>query len=66
MTEKLNNYQIAARIRAEKIKTFDPMFYRRNGKKGGSAKVPKGFAMMDPQDLKVVSAKGGSNAKKSN
>ena len=66
MTEKLNNYQIAARTRAEKIKTFDPMFFKRQGAVGGKAKVKKGFAMMDPQDHKAISAKGGSNAKKSN
>lgn len=28
------------------------------GKKGGSAKVPKGFAMMDKEKLKAASKKG--------
>ena len=34
---------------------------RRAGAKGGKAKVPKGFARMNHDRLKEVSAKGGKN-----
>jgi general stress protein YciG len=32
---------------------------RAMGRKGGSAQVPKGFAMMDKDKLKELSSKGG-------
>jgi len=67
MTERLSNNQIAARLRAEKRKTIDPMFFKRQGAIGGAAKVPKGFAKLDSETHKQVSSKGGkANNEKNN
>ncbi len=35
-------------------------FYHKIGSKGGSAKVPKGFALMDKEKVRDAGAKGGS------
>jgi len=35
-------------------------FYEVIGAKGGKAKVPKGFALMDPEKVSMAGAKGGS------
>ena len=35
-------------------------YYSKNGRKGGLAKVPKGFALMTPDKQREASAKGGS------
>jgi len=57
------------RNRSKAVKTIlerDPDFYKKNGQKGGKAKVPKGFAIMkekNPERLKEISQKG---AKESN
>lgn len=34
-------------------------WHSRNGKKGGSAKVKKGFAKMTPEKRKAAASKGG-------
>ena len=50
---KLNNRQIAARKRAQEMKLIDPMFYKRNGSKGGSVTgIAKGFGTMLPEQRK--------------
>ena len=44
---------------AEKNKASDPDFYRRIAAIGGKAKVPKGFAKMDPKKRAEAGRKGG-------
>jgi general stress protein YciG len=44
----------------QEILKRDPDHFKKIGAKGGSAKVPKGFAVMDKERLREVSAKGGS------
>lgn len=38
---------------------YGPDYYKVIGAKGGKAKVPKGFSVMDPHKHSVVSAIGG-------
>jgi len=37
---------------------------RESGRKGGLAKVKKGFAVLTPEKLREISSKGGSSVKK--
>lgn len=55
MNEKLSNYQKAARKRVEKELKADPNKYRTLGSQGGLAKVPKGFALLSPEQKKNIS-----------
>lgn len=41
----------------------DPDFYRNIGRRGGSAKVPKGFAL-NPELARTAAAKGGRISKR--
>lgn len=42
----------------------DPDFFRKAGSKGGSKRVPKGFALMSTEDHAAASRKGGRNGKR--
>lgn len=42
----------------------DPDYFKKLGKLGGKAKVPKGFAKMDKDRLSEVSSRGGSMPRK--
>lgn len=56
-----------ARKAREKNLAKDPDFYKKIGQKGGQNSRGGGFAYMaqhDPQRLREVSAKGGSNGRK--
>lgn len=44
----------------------DPDYFRKLGRAGGKAKVPKGFAKMDKDRLSEVSSRGGSMPRKKN
>lgn len=44
---------------AATIKAYNPNHYRTIGKMGGSAKVAKGFAMMDKAKVSEAGRKGG-------
>ena len=42
----------------------NPNHYAEMGAKGGSKKVPKGFAVMDKEKRKKANQKGGRNSRK--
>lgn len=46
------------------IKKYGQNFYKEIGKKGGSVKVPKGFAVMSPEKRSQCGSIGGRISKK--
>lgn len=54
---------------AEKMKAKDPDFYRKIALKAqeswrSNGRAPRGFAAMDPEELRAASAKGGRISKR--
>lgn len=45
-------------------KANDPSFYQKIGKLGGSARVPKGFAVMDKEKVRQAGRLGGSASRR--
>ena len=61
----LTKRQLAGRKAAETIKKkYGADFFANAGAKGGKAKVPKGFALMDRAKLQAVGSKGGRISKR--
>lgn len=56
--------QAGGKLAAQKITANDPDFYKKIGSKGGSAKVPKGFATMTPEERRAAGKKGGKVSRK--
>lgn len=50
----MNNYQKAARLRAQRELQTDPQKYQRLGSQGGKAQVPKGFSRLSKEALRVI------------
>lgn len=48
------------KLAAQKNLASNPSFYRDIGSIGGKAKVPKGFALMTPEQRSAAGKKGGS------
>ena len=59
MTEP-NKRSIAAKARAERQKTFDPMFFHRKGSlPKANTGTPRGFQVIDDIAAKEIQSKGG-------
>lgn len=52
------------KIKETNLRKYGKNYYKEIGRKGGKAKVPKGFAVMDKEAHKMASKKGGTISKR--